>query len=192
MNELAKRLLDKAKFYNFSKISCAMLLAQCDHESMGFTRLEENLNYSTADRILTVFRSRIDYLKLPIVTINKCVNNPQMLANTMYSNRMGNGNITTNDGFKYKGRGVIQLTGKSQYEAMDKYLNTNNLGSENLVTQPERAKIPEVAIKIACCYFMMNNLLDNDNVIEVTKKINGGINGLKEREELYKKYIQLV
>jgi putative chitinase len=187
MQELAIKLLNYAKLKGFNNVTCAMLLAQCHHESQGFTKLEENLNYSTAPRIMTAFSYRIKILNLTPDIIKKCVNNPQYLANTMYSNRMGNGTPMTNDGYKYRGRGLIQLTGRANYELYDKLVP-----SSNLLIQPERASLPDVAVQIAVQYFIQNKLLNNSNLSEVTKKINGGINGLEERTKLYdyyKKYL---
>jgi putative chitinase len=187
MQDLAIKLLNYAKLKGFNNVTCAMLLAQCHHESQGFTKLEENLNYSTAPRIMAAFSYRIKILNLTPDIIKKCVNNPQYLANTMYSNRMGNGTPMTNDGYKYRGRGLIQLTGKANYELYDKLIP-----SSNLLIQPERAALPDVAVQIAVQYFIQNKLLNNSDLSEVTKKINGGINGLEERTKLYdyyKKYL---
>ena len=187
MQDLAIKLLNYAKLKGFNNVTCAMLLAQCHHESQGFTKLEENLNYSTAPRIMAAFSYRIKILNLTPDIIKKCVNNPQYLANTMYSNRMGNGTPMTNDGYKYRGRGLIQLTGRANYELYDKLIP-----SSNLLIQPERASLSDVAVQIAVQYFIQNKLLNNSNLSEVTKKINGGINGLEERTKLYdyyKKYL---
>jgi putative chitinase len=187
MQDLAIKLLNYAKLKGFNNVTCAMLLAQCHHESQGFTKLEENLNYSTAPRIMAAFSYRIKILNLTPDIIKKCVNNPQYLANTMYSNRMGNGTPMTNNGYKYRGRGLIQLTGRANYELYDKLIP-----SSNLLIQPERASLSDVAVQIAVQYFIQNKLLNNSDLSEVTKKINGGINGLEERTKLYdyyKKYL---
>jgi putative chitinase len=183
MQDLAIKLLNYAKLKGFNNVTCAMLLAQCHHESQGFTKLEENLNYSTAPRIMAAFGYRIKILNLTPDIIKKCVNNPQYLANTMYSNRMGNGTPMTNDGYKYRGRGLIQLTGKANYELYDKLIPNSNL-----LIQPERASLSDVAVQIAIQYFIQNKLLNNSDLSEVTKKINGGINGLEERTKLYDYY----
>jgi|688.fasta_scaffold170339_4 putative chitinase len=183
MNALAVKLLNYAKSAGFSNITCAMLLAQCHHESQGFTKLEENLNYSTIERILSVFKTRINSLQLSSDIIKKCVNNPRFLANTMYSNRMGNGPCITGDGYKYRGRGLIQLTGKNNYELYNRLIPTSNL-----LVQPERASLPDVAIQIAVQYFIQNKIINNSNVEQVTKVINGGVNGLEERTKLYDEY----
>lgn len=183
MTELAIKLLNYAKIKGFNSVTCAMLLTQCHHESQGFTQLEENLNYSTITRIMAIFGNRIRVLNLTPDVIKQCVKNPQYLANTMYSNRMGNGSAMTNDGYKYRGRGLIQLTGKDQYRLYDKLIPNSNL-----LTQPERASLPDIAVQIAVQYFIENKLLNNSNLIEVTKKINGGINGLEERTKLYDQY----
>lgn len=183
MPELAIKLLNYAKIKGFNSVTCAMLLTQCHHESQGFTQLEENLNYSTIPRIMAIFGNRIRILNLTPDIVKKCVKNPQYLANTMYSNRMGNGSSMTNEGYKYRGRGLIQLTGKDQYKLYDKLIPNSNL-----LAQPERASLPDIAVQIAVQYFIENKLLNNSDLIEVTKKINGGINGLEERTKLYDQY----
>jgi putative chitinase len=126
---------------------------------------------------MAIFGNRIKILNLTPDIVKKCVNNSQFLANTMYSNRMGNGTPMTNDGYKYRGRGIIQLTGKANYELYDKLIPNSNL-----LIQPERASLPDVAVQIAVQYFIQNKLLNNSNLSEVTKKINGGITGLKKEQ----------
>jgi putative chitinase len=187
MQALAIKLLDYAKSRWFNKTSCAMLLAQCHHESMGFTRLEENLNYTTVERIMSIFGNRIRSLKLTRDNIEKCVRNPQRLANTVYANRMGNGTSMTNEGWLYRGRGLIQLTGKNNYSLYDKLI----VGS-NLLSQPDRASLPDVAVQIAIQYFIQNKLINTSDVQIITQKINGGLNGLDERIRLYDFYFELI
>ena len=183
MQKLAIKLLNHAKLKGFNNVTCAMLLTQCHHESQGFTKLEENLNYSTIARIMAIFGNRIKILNLTPDIVKKCVNNPQFLANTMYSNRMGNGSAMTNDGYRYRGRGLIQLTGKEQYQLYDKLIPNSNL-----LAQPERVSLPDVAVQIAVQYFIQNKLLNNSNLIEVTKKINRGLIDLDKRAKLYDEY----
>lgn len=182
MQALAIKLLDYAKSKGFSKTSCAMLLAQCHHESMGFTKLEESLNYTTKLQLVKTFGTRI----MPDL-LDKCLRNPQYLANTVYSNRMGNGSILTGDGYKYRGRGLIQLTGKNNYTLYDKLI----VGS-NLLSQPDRASLPDVAVQIAIQYFTQNKLINISDVTAVTRKINGGLNGLDERIKLYDFYFDQI
>lgn len=182
MQALAIKLLDYAKSKGFNKISCVMLLAQCHHESMGFTRLQENLNYTTKLQLIKIFDTRI----IPDL-LDKCLRNPQYLANTVYANRMGNGSILTNDGYKYRGRGLIQLTGKNNYTLYDKLI----VGS-NLLSQPDRASLPDVAVQIAVQYFVQNKLINTNDVKAVTQKINGGLNKLDERIRLYDFYFELI
>lgn len=187
MQALAIKLLDYAKLKEFNKTSCAMLLAQCHHESMGFTKLEENLNYTTVERIMSIFGNRIRSLQLTPDNIEKCIRNPQRLANTVYANRMGNGTAMTNEGWLYRGRGLIQLTGKNNYTLYDKLLPYCNI-----LRQPDRVALPDIAIQIAVQFFIQNKLINTSDVKIVTEKINGGLNGLGERIKLYDYYSELI
>ena len=99
---------------NFSKNDIIMFLAQTGHESAGFTRLEENLNYS-AKALYSVFRKYF-----PTETIAEAyARQPKMIANKVYANRLGNGATCTNDGYIYRGRGIIQITGKENYRKLN-------------------------------------------------------------------------
>lgn len=155
-------------------------LAQMSHESAGFTVLQENLNYS-AQGLLRVFPK---YFKDGIEV--KYARKPEMIANRVYANRMGNGAEDTGDGFKYRGRGIIQLTGKDNYRVYSQDI----FGDSRLLENPDLASDISVAAKIACRFWIKNNLnelADKDDIRTITRKINGGFNGLDHRTELLNK-----
>ena len=111
--ELIDTIFDEASKRNFSNKDLIMFLAQCGHESQNFTRLEENLNYS-AKALYNVFRKYF-----PTMTIAEAYERqPKMIANKVYANRLGNGSTCTNDGYLYRGRGLIQITGKDNYRRL--------------------------------------------------------------------------
>ncbi len=162
----------------------AMFMAQMSHESGGFRQLSENLNYSSVDRIKQTFGNNAELKKLNDDQLKGLVNNPEALANTVYGNRMGN--TEAGDGYKYRGRGFTQLTGKNNYEAAGKDLGVD------LVNSPELAESPEMAAKIASWYWEKNklgNAAKAGDVSAVTQKINGGQNGIGHREQEYKRFM---
>ena len=157
----------------------AHFLAQCLHESQMLTRLSENLNYS-AEGLLKVFPK---YFTRQNVLLYK--NNPEAIANHIYANRMGNGSEQSGEGFKYRGRGIIQLTGKDNYRAA-------GLGLElDLLNQPELLSTSKRNACDAAGWFWqsrgLNALADKDDILSITKRINGGVIGLSHRSELLDK-----
>lgn len=169
---------------SFSKVDQAMFIAQCAHESSEFNVLSENLNYS-AERLLVIFPK---YFKPE--TVQKYHRRPQDIANTVYANRMGNGDFASGDGFKYAGRGILQNTGKSSYRqcSIDVY------GDEKiLLNNPEILKTPDAAVKSAVWFWMKNNLKScGSDVVCATKKINGGTNGLSDRKSFFDKAMSVL
>jgi len=164
----------------------AHFLAQINHESGDMKRLEENLNYS-AKRLLEIFPKYFDSYEIALTYANK----PNMIASRVYANRMGNGGEGSGDGYKYRGRGLIQLTGKANYVAFDRFLNANG----EIVSNPDLvAKNKEYAVLTAFFYWdsrKLNNLIDKDGnqyfvCKEITKRINGGYNGLDDRWQRFK------
>jgi putative chitinase len=154
----------------------AMFLAQVGHESGGLSVIQENLNYR-AERLAVVFPK---YFKG--INTSEYAHNPEKIANRVYANRMGNGDEKSGDGYKYRGRGLIQLTGRNNYSsfASDMGMNINKV--------IEYLSTPEGATMSAGWYWNKNNLnqwADNSDVLTVTKKINGGTIGLAEREHLF-------
>lgn len=146
-------------------------LAQLGHESNGLTTREENLNYS-ASRMMEIWPSRF-----PTLDVAKPYErNPEKLANFVYGGRMGN--VNPGDGYRYRGRGYIQLTGRETYREIGR------IAGIDLETNPDAAAKPENAIKIACAFWTWKNInpaCDVSDFTAVTKKINGGTNGLNDR-----------
>jgi putative chitinase len=146
-------------------------LAQLGHESRGLTSREESLNYS-ANRLMEVWPSRFPTLEVA----KQYERNSEKLANFVYGGRMGNN--TTGDGYKFRGRGYIQLTGR------DAYRDVGKIAGLDLEANPELAADPDYAIRIACAFWTwkaINKACDVGDFTAVTKKINGGINGLTDR-----------
>ena len=161
------------------KKEVAMFLAQIGHESGQLGSVAENLNYS-AKRLREVWPSRFPTAAIAA----KYEKNPEALANKVYADRMGNGNEASGDGWKYRGRGFIQLTGKSNYIGFANWLGVS------LEDAVEHAETPQGAVDTAIYFWTRNNLgpLAREGKIEtVTRKINGGIHGLADRTALYKK-----
>lgn len=161
----------------------AMFLAQIDHESGGFKALEENLNYSPA-RLLQIFPK---YFRSTAEAEAAAAAGPAGIANRVYGGRMGN--TLPGDGYKYRGRGLIQLTGKDNYTAAGKALGID------LVNNPDLAADAVTAAKIAVWFWKSRNGLGaagrSGDVLTATRLINGGTNGLSDRGSLYTKYLAM-
>jgi putative chitinase len=154
----------------------AAFMAQCAHESGGFTALKENLNYKAATlrkvfpKYFTTDEIANQYASLP--------NKQEAIANKVYANRMGNGDEASGDGFRYCGRGLIQLTGKSNYQA---FADSLEMKVEDV---PEYLQTFEGAAQSACWFWESNNLnkhADAGDIKTMTKVINGGYIGLDDR-----------
>jgi putative chitinase len=155
----------------------AAFIAQIAHESGGLTRFVENLNYS-AQRLCQVFPKRFPSL----AAAKPFDRNPEKIANSIYANRLGNGDPASGDGFRYRGRGVIQLTGRSNYREFGKTLGIDLEGD------PDTAASPAVAFRTAAAFWKSrgcNELADKGDFKGVTLKINGGTIGLDERMKLF-------
>ena len=152
----------------------AAFLGQLGHESMGLTVFEENLYYS-AERLMAVWPTRFQSLE----EATKCAKNSRALANNVYANRMGNGAPASGDGYRYRGRGPIQITGKSNY------LRFGLLTGYPIAESPDAvSNSPDVGCAVACAYWQdtgCNPLADEGNHWAITRKINGGTHGLRER-----------
>jgi putative chitinase len=155
----------------------AAFIAQCAHESGGFKFLKENLNYK-AESLMKTFPKYFSDKD----TANAYAKQPVKIANRVYANRMGNGDEASGDGFKYCGRGLIQLTGKSNYSWF----------AASLEISPEEASAYletfEGAAQSACWFWESNNLnveADAGDIKKMTKKINGGYIGLDDRIKHY-------
>jgi putative chitinase len=162
-----------------SRQRLAHFFAQILHES-GCLRFDmENLNYS-ADALLKVFPK---YFKTR-EEAEAYARQPQKIANRVYASRMGNGNEGSGDGWKYRGRGLIQLTGKDNYKAFASWVR-----DPRIVDDPDLVS-SEYAVHSAVFFWdsrKLNALADNDDVVGLTKRINGGTNGLAHRRELLNK-----
>lgn len=164
------------KFGFDNALSVRTFLAQIGHESGGFNFTKENLNYS-ADRLLVIFKKYFN-----AGNVHLYARKPDKIANRVYANRMGNNNEESGDGWKYRGRGLIQITGFNNYSALSKYLKMN---MDQLLTYLET---PEGATISAGWFFLENNLIalaKAGAVTETTKKINGGTNGLEDRLDIF-------
>lgn len=168
------------KKYELNDIQLAHFFGQCHHETLGFTMAVENLNYSAAG-LLTTFKKYFDP-----VTAKQFERKPEMIANRVYANRMGNGPYESGDGWKYRGRTPIHLTGKDQYKMM------SDIFKIDFVSNPDLAL--DYGFDIAYTYFRKNKIFEmckdlEDNTIKsISIKINGGTNGLEKRAKHTKEY----
>lgn len=163
--------------YNITtKDRIAYFIAQCGHESAGFTRFIENCNYSDY-ALCEMWKS-----KFPTIDFAKHYHrNPELIANRVYADRNGNGNEQSGDGYKFRGRGCIQLTGRANY---DKFAKSINKTLDECIQYCETI---DGSIESACFFWKENNLnkyCDNKDFINLTKRINGGTNGLEDRRSI--------
>ena len=178
---------DAAKKFNISNpLRLAHFLAQCGHESAGFKAVQENLNYS-ADGLKKIFPKYF-----PGNLAEGYARNPEKIASKVYGGRMGNGDETTKEGFKFRGRGYIQLTGKDNYTKFAKFIGEDTVGNPDLVA----TKYP---LASAAFFFDSNKLweicdrgADDATVTAVTKRVNGGTIGLADRIKHFKEYFGLL
>ncbi len=155
----------------------AAFIAQCAHESGGFKFLKENLNYR-APSLRKTFPKYFPDDAIAAAYANK----PQMIANRVYANRMGNGDEASGDGFRYCGRGLIQLTGRDNYAF---FAGSLDIPIEEAT---EYLETFEGAVQSACWFWETNNLnqwADRDDILTLTKRINGGTIGLEDRKKHY-------
>ena len=174
------------KFKITTNLRLAHFLSQCSHESGNFTITTENLYYS-ADGLKKVFGKYF-----PNNLSESYAKQPEKIASRVYGNRMGNGDELTKDGWKYRGRGFVQMTGKSNYEFFSNFIGEDCVSNPDLVS----TKYP---LASAAYFFNANGLWsicdkgsDDKTVGLVTKRVNGGTNGLDERLENFKKYYNLL
>ena len=170
-----KTLLDEYEINTLKRI--AAFMAQCGHESGGFVWLTDNLNYSAAGLMKTFAKYFPDQ-----ATANAYARQPDKIANRVYANRMGNGDEASGDGARYKGRGLIQVTGKDNYFWFASSLEiTPEAAAEYMQTF-------EGAAQSACWYWetaKLNALADTGDILTMTKRINGGTIGLEDRKKHY-------
>jgi putative chitinase len=161
----------------------AAFVAQSAHESGGFTALHENLNY----RAVTLRKVFPKYFPTDEMAA-QYAQQPERIANRVYGGRMGNGPEESGDGYRYCGRGLIQLTGKSNYQA---FADSIEIPVEQV---PEFLQTFEGAIQSACWFWESNNLnqyADSGDILTMTKRINGGTIGLDDRQAHYNPALQV-
>lgn len=175
-----------AKFNITNTLRLAHFLAQCGHESGGFRAVSENLNYS-ADGLKRIFPKYF-----PGNLNESYARQPEKIASRVYGSRMGNGDEASKEGFRFRGRGYIQLTGKSNYASFDKFVDDDILVNPDLVA----TKYPLMS---AAFFFNSNKLwsicdrgADDATVTAVTKRVNGGTIGLADRIKHFKEYYNLI
>jgi putative chitinase len=181
------QIAETAKKFNITNnLRLAHFLAQCAHESGNFKAVSENLNYS-ADGLKKTFGKYF-----PGTLAESYAKQPEKIASRVYGGRMGNGDESTKEGFKFRGRGYIQLTGKSNYTKFTQFIGEDCVGNPDLVA----TKYPLAS----AAFFFNNNSLwticdrgSSDEVVtSVTKRVNGGTHGLADRLEKFKKYYSLL
>ncbi|MDH1088346.1 glycoside hydrolase family 19 protein [Pantoea brenneri] len=157
----------------------AHFLAQTGHESAGFLKVEEGLNYSE-NALTAMFGKRITAEQARAYGRNAMhPANQKMIASIIYANRNGNGDVNSGDGYRYRGRGLIQITGKANYEALVKLLGAD------VVANPDLLLGYRFAAMSAAAWWKnhgLNELADSDDVTRITRVINGGTNGLDDRK----------
>jgi putative chitinase len=168
--------LDLPKAQITPPLCVAHFMAQTAHESAGYAQLRENLNYS-ASALTSLFAKYFVG-----VDVNEYARQPEKIANRIYANRMGNGDEQSGDGWAYRGRGIIQLTGKANYQAFSRDWSVDVVSQPDLV-----ATDPVLAVASGCWYWQHHNInaaAQADDLTRVTRLINGGTNGIEDRAHL--------
>jgi putative chitinase len=186
--DASKYMLEVVKRYNITQpLRLAHFMAQIAHESGDFKFISENLNYS-ADGLLKVFPK---YFK-DKATADKYARKPEMIGSRVYGSRMGNSDEASKEGFAFRGRGYIQLTGKDNYKAFSTFIKEDCVANPDLVA----TKYP---MDSAIWFFDKNKLWDicdkgatTDIVTQVTKRVNGGTHGLQDRINKFNLYNSLL
>lgn len=169
----------------------AMFIAQCAHESAGFQKFQENLNYSSEGLRKTFPKyfpgttsQKYGYIKNKAgVIVQKA--DQAGIANIVYANRMGNGPSASGDGWKYRGRGVVQLTGKDNYTRFQKWL-----GDPEILSNPDKILSSAKLIVLTGVFFWdVNKLQGISDFVLLTKRVNGGTIGLEDRTREYKELL---
>jgi putative chitinase len=175
------------EFYKLTPVRAAHFFAQTAHETGGYKLFSENLNYS-AQGLQGIFGKYF-----PGNLEESYARNPEKIANRVYASRMGNGDEKSGDGWKFRGRGALQLTGKDNYAAFAKYLN-----KPEIMTNPDLVAT-EYSFESAMFFFDKNKLweicdkgINDAAILALTKRINGGTHGLADRSEKTKKYYEYV
>lgn len=174
-------------FYKLTPVRAAHFFAQTAHETGGFKAFSENLNYS-AQGLQGIFGKYF-----PGTLEESYARQPEKIANRVYASRMGNGDEASGDGWKYRGRGALQLTGKANYQAFAEYLK-----KPEIITTPDLVATT-YAFESAMFFFDKNKLwsicdqgVNDAAILALTKRINGGTHGLDDRNAKTKKYYEYV
>jgi putative chitinase len=179
-NLWASELDAAAKVFYFDTTQrLAAFIAQTAHESASYNVLQENLNYSK-EGLRKVFPKYFP----DDATASRYARQPKWIASRVYGNRMGNGGEQTQEGWKFRGRGLIQVTGKNNYRLCSDFL----FGDDRLLEDPDILLEPEYAMASAGWFWetnKLNDVVDSGNFVQLTKRINGGTNGLAHRQELF-------
>jgi putative chitinase len=181
-NELSVSL---TKYEIVSKLEVSAFIAQTAIESGYYSHLKEDLNYSESG-LLTVFPTHFNQTE-----VETYAHNPEMIANRVYASRYGNGDESSGDGYRFCGKGLIQVTFKSNYESYSQWA----YGNKNILNNPELLTQPHDAIMSAIWFWKTRGLSDlaqKSDMVSITKKINGGVNDLSQRLGLYKKVISIL
>jgi putative chitinase len=193
-------LLACERFALVEPLERAHFFAQCAHESAGFTKLVENLNYS-ADGLANTWPTRFakragdgEYVrdpvsrrKVPNDTAKRLSRNPERIANAAYANRLGNGDAASGDGWKFRGRGYIQLTGRANYQQVSMAV----FGDNRLLDCPELLEQPQHAALAAGFFWTSRHLSIHalkDDLEGVTRGVNGGLIGLEDRRQWLRRF----
>jgi len=175
------------EFYKLTPVRAAHFFAQTAHETGGFKLFSENLNYS-ADGLQKIFGKYF-----PGTLEESYSRNPEKIANRVYASRMGNGAEASGDGWKFRGRGALQLTGKDNYTAFAQYLQ-----KPEIMTTPDLVATT-YSFESAMFFFDKNKLwsicdqgVNDAAILALTKRINGGTHGLEDRNQKTKKYYEYV
>lgn len=181
--DAAMEILPKYEINTPNRI--AGFFAQCGHESMNFTALSENLNYraETLEKLFSKYfskagRNAADYAK-----------QPEKIANVIYANRMGNGDTASGEGYLFRGRGVIQLTGKDNYSA---FASSIKMSLPDVIDYVQTKK---GALESACWYWnsrKLNMACDEGDIVKMTKLVNGGTIGLEDRRKHYEQALAVL
>lgn len=189
MNEKIRQLLPNKVYDELlslegfdTPLRLAHFLSQCAHESQNFQRVEENLNYS-AERLLQVFPKYFNDKN-----VAQYARNGMAIASRVYANRMGNGNEAGGDGWFYRGRGYLQLTGHDNYAAFDVTIADDILLNPHLVAS-------DYPLRSAAWFWMKNNInrhADANNIEAVTRAVNDGLNGLDDRIKYFDRFYNVL
>jgi len=159
------------------RVQIAQFIAQTGHESAHYTVLKENLNYSAEGlrKVFSKYFPNDDFAK-------QYARQPERIASRVYANRMGNGNEASGDGWMFRGRGIIQITGKNNYHYCSEFL----FQDKRLLVDPSMLLEPEYAVMSACWFWSANDINAHaDDIKTVTRIINGGYHGIEDRTNIY-------